>query len=443
MQQRTPVAVAMNMPDPVHENKMDVDTPVKPSSTTFSRRKGMTATELLNLTDQQIGNFPTNIGILLTYPKLEATKEELVSASRKRPWAFQAYKAVSPEGSPQYVCQRTGETTGKKGKGIPTDVSIGYYIRRKFGRFGVNVDLILPHEITKERLAKNDLNFFLIYDLLEAFHTDKTPGKKYYQAVKETLENADNIYPPMSYQKLINSKIKYYRWLKKNKINIVPTRTMTASAFKKMGSTKATEHILAVIKKQGWYKFVAKPVFGQESIDLQFFTVNAKTRFRKYLEKSMDKYLGIIFQKYIPGFGDTKKSPEVRMYHVGDDYKYSIISTSRKVHTPFEEGGSLKKLPMDGLRKQAEHIMNKLPKLEVQGQVLPRLLTRLDLGCYVDDKFKPFVNEIEFVPSLYIEDHKHVIEDQLGEQMVRITRTLLNRGRNDMEHLMTTFDRLY
>ena len=32
---------------------------------------------------------------------------------------------------------------------------------------------------------------------------------------------------------------------------------------------------------------------------------------------------------------------------------------------------------------------------------LPRLLTRLDMGYLVDGELKPFVNEVEFVPSLY------------------------------------------
>lgn len=121
------------------------------------------------------------------------------------------------------------------------------------------------------------------------------------------------------------------------------------------------------------------------------------------------------------------------MYHIGQDYHYSIVSTSKKVFTPAREGGSLK-LPMEGLRKYAEGIMAKLPPLVVQGKELPRLLTRLDIGCYRDGKFEPFVNEIEFVPSLYIEDHRHVAEAWLGEQMLAITRTLIN-GSNDMQHL--------
>jgi hypothetical protein len=89
---------------------------------------------------------------------------------------------------------------------------------------------------------------------------------------------------------------------------------------------------------------------------------------------------------------------------------------------------------MDGLRKEAEHIMSKLPPLVVKGRELPKLLTRLDMGCYRDGEFRPFVNEIEFVPSLYIEDHSHVSDGWVAEQMVCISRTLIT-GSNDMAHL--------
>merc|ERR1712072_581484 len=97
----------------------------------------------------------------------------------------------------------------------------------------------------------------------------------------------------------------------------------------------------------------------------------------------------------------------------------------------YHVGGKLKGMPMHELRQQAETIMAKLPDMEVQGKTLPRLLTRLDMGCYMDGKLQPFVNEIEFVPSLYIEEHPFKVDAMLGDQMVKITRTFL-QGSNDM-----------
>src|SRR6478736_2747285 len=45
--------------------------------------------------------------------------------------------------------------------------SCGYYLKS----LGHTVDFILPHETTRNRCAKSDLVFTLIYDILESFHT--------------------------------------------------------------------------------------------------------------------------------------------------------------------------------------------------------------------------------------------------------------------------------
>ena len=39
-----------------------------------------------------------------------------------------------------------------------------------------------------ERLQANDLNFMLIYDILEAFHTDSTKGKQIYKRLEKCLK---------------------------------------------------------------------------------------------------------------------------------------------------------------------------------------------------------------------------------------------------------------
>merc|ERR1719316_2025873 len=83
---------------------------------------------------------------------------------------------------------------------------------------------------------------------------------------------------------------------------------------------------------------------------------------------------------------------------------------------------------MDRLKSVARSIVKKLPTIVMpNGMQLPRLLTRLDMGYMVDGKLQPFVNEVEFVPSLYVEDMpKSVIRNfikGLGRQMIRIART--------------------
>merc|ERR1711963_86133 len=56
---------------------------------------------------------------------------------------------------------------------------------------------------------------------------------------------------------------------------------------------------------------------------------------------------------------------------------------------------------------------------------LPKLLTRVDMGCLRNGSFDPWINEVEFVPSLYVEDHNKPVDASLGDQMMRISQQLL------------------
>merc|ERR1719265_1274770 len=143
-----------------------------------------------------------------------------------------------------------------------------------------------------ERLKRNDLNFLLIYDLLEAFHTDKSPKKAIYNALKRCLQKAENIFPPRAYQELIYSKIKYYNYMRDHCISIAPTLTMTNEEYKKLGHDEAVASVLGHIRRENWGRFIAKPVYGQESIDATFFQPTQQTRLKKYLSRCMQKYPG-------------------------------------------------------------------------------------------------------------------------------------------------------
>jgi len=303
---------------------------------------------------------------------------------------------------------------------------VGHYIKHACQGEDVDVDLILPHEISVERFGKNDLNFLLIYDLLEAFHTDKTEDKKVYAALKQCLSDCENIYPPLDYQELIYSKIKYYNFLKENEVDILPTLTMTTEEYHELGHDEAVKKVLGQVSSGSWGRFICKPVYGQESKDAKFFQPTHKKLLANYFSRCMKKYPGIVVQKAVEGFGSELKSPELRMYYMGDKYKYSVCWCKKAILTPQSEGGRLD-APMDVLRKTTREILDKLPKMVMpNGAVLPRLTTRLDMGYMIDGKVQPFVNEVEFVPSLYCEDVKKEFVDSFireqGLQMVKITR---------------------
>jgi hypothetical protein len=364
------------------------------------------------------------IGILLTYPRLEVKKEELIShRDKNRAWTKLA--------EPKFVVERKFRREKKVVKrhplgkyAIPTDVSVGCFIKHQYPN--VEVDMILPHDISKERLGSNDINFLMIYDLLESFHTDKSKDKKVYTELKDCLESCDNIFPPYEYQKLIYSKIEYYNYLKDNKVAIAPTMTLTQEEYNEMGNEAAIKKILDTVEQEQWGRFICKPVYGQEAIDARFFTATMKKSLANYFKRCMKKYPGIVIQKEIKDFGNSKKSPELRMYYVGKQYTYSVCANENTVVRPRQEGGSLD-TPLDSLKSKTRKILRKLPPIVMpNGKRLPRLLTRLDMGYLVDGKYSPFVNEVEFVPSLYAEDCAHhpdrLIDAKLGHQMVKIAK---------------------
>merc|ERR1711964_524574 len=192
------------------------------------------------------------------------------------------------------------------------------------------------------------------------------------------------------------------------------------------GAESALKKILGTATEEEWGRFICKPVYGQEGIDAKFFKPTQKKLLAKYFERCMKKYPGVVIQKEIKDFGNSKKSPELRMYYVGKNYQYSVCANNNNVIRPRQEGGSLD-APLDSLRKRSRSILRKLPLITMpNGKRLPKLLTRLDMGYIVDGKYSPFVNEVEFVPSLYSEDCAHpperLIDKNLGDQMVKISK---------------------
>ena len=343
-----------------------------------------------------------NIGIVITDPRSERKKQELVVYSKKRPWC----KNIKLK----YMVNRKGVLS------IPGDIAIGYYIMYKYKN--VKVDFIRPSEISVRRFHSNDLVFIIIYDLLESFHTDRINFENF----KRTLKNCRNVYPDYRYQKMINNKCSYYKFLEKEKINVVPTFCVSSETSSKEGLQKVVNKLFEKVKYNGWKKFIAKPVYGQESSDFRKFTPNNTVSVKKYLTNAFKKYPGIIFQEYIEGF--DKENPEYRMYFVGNKYVYTIITTATVVDRPKAERGNFKENNLKRYKTFSRKVLKKLPDVIVDGVKLPRLLTRIDVSCCLEGPKSIFVNELEFVPSLYIEENTpgKPIDQLLGDKIVSITK---------------------
>ena len=348
------------------------------------------------------------IGILITRAKSEKKKDELVYInSRKRPWLKDTPK----------------EFTIRRGNKVyaPGDISIGMYI--KWNWKNVDIDFIRPTEINVKRLHSNDINFMLIYDLLESFHVDKV---KIFNRFKDTLKKCNNVYPPYYYQKFINNKCLYINHLDKKKDSVIPTFCMMRDTYNKNGIKKTKKKLNEVIKREKWDKFIAKPVYGQESIDFKKFN-NQDSSLDTYMKKGFKKYPGIIFQKYIEGF-DAKK-PEIRLYYIDGKYKYSIVTTDDTVRVPKQENGTEIVENLAALTKKGKQTVNNLPPIKMKGKIMPRLLTRIDIACDKKCRKPWIVNEVEFVPSLYIENVNFIPEVDMGNTMVKISKKFLSKSK--------------
>jgi hypothetical protein len=368
---------------------------------------------------------PLKIGIVLNYKTAEKKKDELLNLnSRKIKW-------LSLGLLPKY--KKYVIITGKK-KYVPADVAIGLYIESHYPN--VIVDYITPEEISTRRFKKNNLNFVIIYDLLESFHlSDKTNFYKY----KLALKNSNNVYPPYNYQKFINNKCIYYKYLAKKGIPVAPTYCISKEKWYTRNPDKYVTNLINTIKGNKWNSIIAKPVYGQEAIGFAKFTScplksnsipNLKCKKQqmiKYLSKNIPKYKSIVIQEYIPGFDDS--NPEIRTFYINGVYMYSMITHSRTFGIgPVQEGGTFKLSDekYKYILSLTQKVMDSLPKLDLPGKFRNPILTRIDVGSGLESaKFGYFINEVEFVPSLFIEEldaKKYPVLEKIGESLVEVSK---------------------
>jgi hypothetical protein len=366
------------------------------------------------------------IGILVKDRRLVIEEADFVPCDHLE-WT----KAVPKE----FISKRkVGEGQKYGDYGIPTDIAIAAYIEHALNLKDVKVDLILPADVSKARLRKNDLNFVLLYDLPAAHYVDKTRRQSRYDNYKACLQ-AENVYPPLEYQELCVSKVNYYSYLAEKDLSVLPTFTMGADEYQKLGHNACMEKLFEWWQGEELGTVIAKPVLGLGGADVEFFKASDKGRsgLSKYFAKFMKKYPGLVVQRSVKGFGDTKECPELRMYHMGDEYKYSVSANCNGVCShPEAEGGTLE-VPLNRLKQVTQKIMKKLPQVVMPNGVhVPRLITRLDMGWRLDGKCQPFLNEVELSPSLYV--YKPLAEELIdyiaccAKQMVNITRRYI-KGR--------------
>jgi len=370
------------------------------------------------------------IGIVLNYKKAEMKKDELYN-TKDYDWL---QLADHPKYKPYTIIKKNNVY-------VPADVAIGLFLENLKGndKVKIMVDYITPDEISTKRFRENDIVYIVIYDLLESFHLS---DHSKFENFKNTLKNCNNVYPPYKYQKFINNKCHYYKYLANKNIPVAPTHCISKKKWLKRDSDTYVDKLISKIKSNKWNSVIAKPVYGQESKDFAKFVskqkcdppVNCdsgggcentidcqKGRIKKYLSKNIPKYKSIVIQEYIPGF--DKSNPEYRTYFIDGIYAYTVVTTDTIVDTPVQEGGKFKisSNQWNYIMWFSKKVMDSLPKFNLPGNLKSPILTRIDIGSGLEGvPYTFFVNEVEFVPSLYIEDQNFPVVQEIAKSLLEV-----------------------
>uniref|UniRef100_A0A6C0CDU7 ATP-grasp domain-containing protein n=1 Tax=viral metagenome TaxID=1070528 RepID=A0A6C0CDU7_9ZZZZ len=274
------------------------------------------------------------------------------------------------------------------------DVAIAMSVKTKFP--GHQVDIILPKEISLQRLKKNDINFVLGYDYISTIEEDpwvpKFAGEKGQNLLIDIYKNPDSkVFPPFKHQEFIWNKKKYLTKFKNSKIPINPT------IFVK-GSVNIPK-LLAQISNYKWTKFIVKPIGGCEGHGCSFFItkdiIAEPTKLVSYFIEQSDFYEEFLVQRLTEGF---KKYGEVKSFWLGGEYSYAIVTKdvawSDSIVTPLTDKKILEKCLELGSK-----VNKAIPKLEFNGRKTDPVMTRVDMVCCLDNKplssYDYYLNEIE------------------------------------------------
>jgi hypothetical protein len=295
------------------------------------------------------------------------------------------------------------------------DRSIAYYLK-SVAPSSYDINIIIPTDKSAIAKAKaNDINFLLIFDVLEAFYV--LPWKKFKQV--QVLFELDNVFPSYEFQHFVNHKNVYYDYFRSKGVNVLPNLHISKKEFED-DPDAVVEKVLGMQKGDDGM-IICKPVYGQESIGFHKLSdpINAD-KLERLMEMSFQTYKGLLFQPYVE---DLSRNIEYRIMFVGNRPVFGVRTGGDMYPDYFEPSEEPKVVAF------SKHVVKMLPPNLYKGILCPRLLTRVDVGCCFG-KGDYFVSEIEFVPSLFIPESPETLKFDaiLGNQIIHIIRFLESKA---------------
>lgn len=333
----------------------------------------------------------------------------------------------------------------RPGEYVKIYLSVFHYLRSQLHyQHMIHFDLIFPKDISYERLMSNDINFYNYFDPIALATKDVKKGIEFEKLLRSLPP--EKVYPPIKFIDVQHDKCKYYDFLKKNNIPIIPTFCLTKiewdNAKNQAAKLKLVKSLINNSKKLKFKKTFVKPVMGTSGSHVTLYPKDDEkesttiTRLYKYFNGVFAKnYPKIVLQDYHPEFATD--NPEIRMLFIGDKYQYSIVSKGfsseeQKSYNLYgraegmaalsSEGGTYN-LPADTLRRAKSLGQNVIKKLQPLFGSLPKLVTRIDVGCCLNKK-NMFVNEIEYAPAFFnswFKNRDGLMNDvAMGNQIINI-----------------------
>ena len=276
------------------------------------------------------------------------------------------------------------------------DVAIAMTIKDAYP--DIKVDIILPNEISNERLQRNNVNFILGYDCINQMVSEpfvkQFSGKQGYRKLKKIYSSPKNkVFPPMNFLEFIWAKEKYLSVFQKKQIPISPTIIV---------SKYSTRNIIENIKKQGWKQFIIKPVGGTSAIGVKRFKLQDcllnPLLITKYFQEHQSYYPKFLIQELISGF---TKYGEIKMFWINGQYSYAVntIDKGNGDQDQYTVKPVTNKQILSKCQEIGEKTLQLLPKIKVNNTIVKPVLVRTDFTCCQNNKkHSPknyFLNEVE------------------------------------------------
>lgn len=275
---------------------------------------------------------------------------------------------------------------------LNSDVAIAMTVKLQYP--DVDVDIILPKDISKQRLKKNDVNFILGYDCINAINEDpyikKFVDKKGVKLLHSIYSDKScKVFPPIEFLEFIWDKKKYLTKFHKNNVLISP------SIFIKKNNN--INRLMNQIKDYKWNDFIIKPIGGTTAYGFQKFSskqcLQDTSILKQYFQEN-NIYDEFIVQELITGF---RKYGEIKMFWINNKYSYAVNTIDRG-----EDNYQVKNIKdkniLDECKKIGEKAINLVPPIIVNKKKVLPVMLRTDFTCCLnndEDKKKYFLNEIE------------------------------------------------